>query len=149
MASSEHAPQASEATRRRVILVVEDELLVRLTIPDYLRDAGYAVVEAANATEALEIFASGEPVDAVFTDVEMPDAMNGLMLKCWSPPERVMPPFALGSYLTTLSFRSRTRWRKWRVASTHYSHEGIDMSGRRPVIKGYFAALRLIFGSRI
>lgn len=83
MANSEHQPQTCEAARRRVVLVVEDEVLVRLPIADYLRDAGYAVVEAGNAAEALEVFASDEPVDIVFTDVQMPGAMDGLMLVRW------------------------------------------------------------------
>jgi CheY-like chemotaxis protein len=83
MASSEYLSQESAATRRPAILVVEDEVLVRLTVADYLRGAGYGVVEAANATEALEVFASGEPVDVVFTDVQMPGDMDGLMLVRW------------------------------------------------------------------
>jgi CheY-like chemotaxis protein len=76
-----HSPRA--ATRQQVVLVVEDEILIRLTIANYLRDAGYSVVEAANAAEALAVFASGEPVDVVFTDVQMPGAMDGLMLVHW------------------------------------------------------------------
>jgi len=40
-------------------LVVEDEILVRLAIANYLRDAGYSIVEAADAIEALGVFASG------------------------------------------------------------------------------------------
>ena len=75
-------PACGEA-RRHVVLVVEDELLVRWSTADYLRCAGIAVVEAANAAEALEVFASGEPVDIVFTDVQMPGAMDGLMLVRW------------------------------------------------------------------
>jgi two-component system, response regulator PdtaR len=74
---------AHELARWPVILVVEDDVLVRLTIADYLRDARYAVIEAANANEALEVFASGERVDVVFTDVQMPGAMDGLMLVLW------------------------------------------------------------------
>ena len=54
-----------------------------MTAADYLRDAGYSVIEAANAAEALEIFASGEAVDVVFTDVQMPGAMDGSMLARW------------------------------------------------------------------
>jgi CheY-like chemotaxis protein len=38
---------------------------------------------AATATQALEVFASGEPVDVIFTDVQMPGAMDGLMLLRW------------------------------------------------------------------
>jgi CheY-like chemotaxis protein len=71
---------AHDLARQPVVLVVEDDILVRLTVADYLRDARYAVIEAANAAEALEVFAF---VDVVFTDVQMPGAMDGLMLVLW------------------------------------------------------------------
>ena len=83
MATCAHLPQECAATRRRSVLVVEDEILVRLTIADHLRGAGYTVFAAANAAEAIAVFASGEPVDIVFTDVQMPGAMDGLMLARW------------------------------------------------------------------
>jgi CheY-like chemotaxis protein len=83
MASCEHLSEECIETRPRVVLVVEDEILVRLTIADYLRGAGYSVIEAADAAEALAVFASGEAVDVVFTDVQMPGSMDGLMLVRW------------------------------------------------------------------
>jgi Response regulator receiver domain len=73
-----HLPRA--ATRRQAVLIVEDEIPVWSTIAGYLRDAGYVVVEAANAAEALKVFASGEPVDVIFTDGQMPGARDRLML---------------------------------------------------------------------
>jgi CheY-like chemotaxis protein len=82
MTCSESLSRECGAIRQPVVLVVEDDILVRLTIADYLRDARYAVIEVANAVEALEVFASGVPVDVVFTDVQMPGAMDGLMLVC-------------------------------------------------------------------
>jgi CheY-like chemotaxis protein len=72
-----------ELSRQPVVLVVEHDVLVRLTIADYLRDARYEVIEAANAGEALEVFVSGKLVDVIFTDVQMPGAMDGLMLVLW------------------------------------------------------------------
>lgn len=66
-----------------VILVVEDEVLVRYAIADYLRDCGFHVVEAANAAEAIEVMASDLRVDILFTDVEMPGDMNGFELARW------------------------------------------------------------------
>lgn len=85
MASSEHhlSQECAATPRPPAVLVVEDEILVRLMVADYLRDAGYIVVEAANANEALAVFASGQPVNVVFTDVEMPGTMDGLMLARW------------------------------------------------------------------
>jgi two-component system, response regulator PdtaR len=83
MSMSARQSQECVATHRRVVLIVEDAILVRLTIADYLRGAGYAVFEAANAAEAVAVFASGERVAVVFTDVQMPGVMDGLMLARW------------------------------------------------------------------
>jgi len=66
------------------ILVVEDEVLVRMVISDYLRDCGYRVIEAANADEALVVLEQHDlSVDAVLSDVEMPGAMDGFALARW------------------------------------------------------------------
>lgn len=65
------------------ILVVEDEFLIRFSISDYLRDCGYHVVEAADAAEAVEAVDSDMDIDLVFSDVQMPGAMNGLGLAKW------------------------------------------------------------------
>jgi CheY-like chemotaxis protein len=65
------------------ILVVEDEILIRLMISEYLREFGYTVVEARNAAEATSILRSDEPVQVVFSDVRMPGEMNGLGLAKW------------------------------------------------------------------
>jgi two-component system, response regulator PdtaR len=83
MPCSEHLSRECELARQPVVLVVEDDVLVCFAIADYLRNACYAVIEAANANEALEVFASGVQVDVVFTDVQMPGAMDGLMLGLW------------------------------------------------------------------
>jgi len=63
-----------------VILVVEDEFLINVTISDDLRSAGYEVVSAYNADEAIEIFEHRSDIDTLFTDVDMPGSMNGLRL---------------------------------------------------------------------
>ncbi|CAN5401994.1 hypothetical protein BH09PSE3_BH09PSE3_28110 [soil metagenome] len=62
------------------VLVVEDEVLIRLLISDELRDTGLTVVEAGNASEALSYLASDPSVALVFTDVNMPGEMDGLAL---------------------------------------------------------------------
>jgi len=66
--------------RQPTVLVVEDEGLVRLDAVETLRDAGYAVVEAANAEQALAVVAGGGTVDVLFTDINMPGRMDGLEL---------------------------------------------------------------------
>ena len=66
------------------ILVVEDDVLVRMPISQYLRDCGYKVVEAANADEAMTVLSHEETaIDIVFTDIEMPGTLDGFGLARW------------------------------------------------------------------
>jgi two-component system, response regulator PdtaR len=68
------------ATGKTTILVVEDEVLVRLMIADALRDEGYTVIEAVNTEEALAVLRSSLPVHLLLTDMRMPGAMDGVAL---------------------------------------------------------------------
>ncbi len=63
-----------------VILVVEDETLVRMFIADCLDEAGFKVFEAVSADEALAVLQARPDVQAVVTDVEMPGSIDGLEL---------------------------------------------------------------------
>jgi CheY-like chemotaxis protein len=69
----------SEA-KRAVILIVEDELLIRLNAVEMIEEAGFEVVEAANADEAIAILESRLDITVVFTDIQMPGSMDGLKL---------------------------------------------------------------------
>jgi CheY-like chemotaxis protein len=62
------------------ILIVEDEMIVRLIGSDTLTDAGYEVVEAATADEALQLLEQHGDVEVLFTDIRMPGSMDGLEL---------------------------------------------------------------------
>ena len=66
--------------RKMRLLVVEDEILIRMFVCDVLRDAGYDVVEAASGDEALDILKAGIPIDLVLSDVRMPGSTDGLAL---------------------------------------------------------------------
>lgn len=66
--------------RSAVILVVEDEILTRMGIVDYLQAQGYTLLEAQTGQQALEMLAREDRVDIVFTDVDMPGGIDGLML---------------------------------------------------------------------
>jgi CheY-like chemotaxis protein len=63
-----------------VILLVEDDVLVRLATAELLRDEGYVVLEAVNAGEAVALIQTGHPIDLVMSDVRMPGEMDGLQL---------------------------------------------------------------------
>jgi two-component system, response regulator PdtaR len=69
-----------EAEVKPAILVVDDEVLVRMMIADKLRNAGYAVVEAADADEAIDVLARTLNVKLVLTDIQMPGSMDGVGL---------------------------------------------------------------------
>jgi CheY-like chemotaxis protein len=63
-----------------VILVVEDEPLVRMFLADALDEAGFKVFEAVNADEAVTLLQARADIQAVVTDIEMPGSMNGIGL---------------------------------------------------------------------
>ncbi|MCJ2065702.1 response regulator [Methylobacterium sp. J-088] len=63
-----------------VVLVVEDDGFVRFTAVLMLEDAGFSVVEAANADEAWDILLARDDVGVLFTDVDMPGSMCGKTL---------------------------------------------------------------------
>jgi CheY-like chemotaxis protein len=73
-----------------VVLVVEDEMLLRMRAVDMVEDAGYTSVEAVDADEAVAILESRSDIALLFTDIQMIGSMNGLMLahtvrKRWPP----------------------------------------------------------------
>jgi len=72
--------ESKPAKPRPVVLIVEDEPLVRLTGADLLADAGFEVLEAGNADEALRILEATQEVRVVFSDVEMPGSLDGVGL---------------------------------------------------------------------
>lgn len=62
------------------VLVVEDEPLIRMDILEQLQDLGFDVLEATNATEAVTMLTANKDIQVMFTDVDMPGGMDGLML---------------------------------------------------------------------
>ena len=67
----------------QTVLVVEDEMMVRMPIAEYLRDCGYTVLEAADASEAIATINAEGPVSLVFSDIRMPGKMDGFGLAEW------------------------------------------------------------------
>jgi CheY-like chemotaxis protein len=65
---------------RPVVLIVEDEFLLRVDAADMIAAAGFDVVEAGNADEAIEILEARRDITVVFTDIQMPGSMDGLKL---------------------------------------------------------------------
>jgi two-component system, response regulator PdtaR len=68
------------ALRRPVVLIVEDEFLLRMNAAEMVGDAGFNVVEAGNADDAIAILEGRPDIRIVFTDIQMPGSMDGLKL---------------------------------------------------------------------
>lgn len=68
---------------RRKILVVGDDVVVRVSVSEWLRQAGFEIVGAADADEARALLLSVDDIDLVFSDVNMPGAMDGVGLALW------------------------------------------------------------------
>lgn len=84
----------SAADTRPVVLVVEDEILIRMNTVDIFEELGFDVVEAGSADEAIIILESRNDIRVLFTDIDMPGSMDGLKLASavadrW-PPIRVI-----------------------------------------------------------
>src|SRR5207342_3910256 len=62
------------------VLVVEDETLIRELVAEELEEAGYSVVVATNADQAIAILEARQDIHLVFTDIDMPGSMDGLKL---------------------------------------------------------------------
>jgi CheY-like chemotaxis protein len=77
-----------------VVLVVEDEMLLRMRAVDMVEDAGYTPVEAVDADQAVAILESRSDIALLLTDIQMPGSMDGLGLahsvhERW-PPIRII-----------------------------------------------------------
>lgn len=94
----EHGSAPEPATDGRpCVLVVEDEVLIRLDVSDVLRRAGYTVLEAASGAEALDLLATGCRVDVLFSDYQLLGPNDGWEL-CMSVSKRYPHlPFILTS----------------------------------------------------
>ena len=75
-----HAAAGLSSKKSAVVLVVEDELPIRMVIADVLSDLGYTVLEAGDGRSGLKILEAGTLIDLLITDVGLPGGMNGRQL---------------------------------------------------------------------
>ena len=62
------------------VLVVEDEMVLRMRAVDIVEDAGFTAVQAVNADQALSILETRSDISMLFSDIQMPGSMDGLKL---------------------------------------------------------------------
>src|SRR5580693_9975010 len=87
----------------QVILVVEDEALIRMDTADSLREGGYFVQEAADARDAIDSLQSKLVIDLLFTDINLGKGMDGVELAEWALTQhpRMAVLVTTGGTLTT------------------------------------------------
>lgn len=85
---SVEAVLADQSSQPDTILIVEDEVLVRLMVAEHLRGCGYRVLEAASAAEAIKVLEAEIAVDILFTDVQLPGELDGFGLARWTRERR-------------------------------------------------------------
>jgi two-component system, response regulator PdtaR len=78
-----------------LVLVVEDEFLVRMNAVSLLEEAGFSVIEAGSSDDAIALLESRQDIRIVFTDINMPGTMDGLRLahairRRWPPVQLVL-----------------------------------------------------------
>jgi two-component system, response regulator PdtaR len=78
----------SDQPRGPLVLVVEDELLLRVMMVEYLQSCGFAVLQAESADQAMGHLRADRHIGAVFSDIQMPGSMDGVGLARWSRRER-------------------------------------------------------------
>lgn len=129
MCPAEEIDVGTRPDRGPVILLVEDETLVRIATAEHLRDAGYTVIEAATGDEAKAVLESGVPVNLVFSDVNMPGEMDGIGLAEWVMAQGRAPVVVLTSGLADVLAQARERCPQVRAFfAKPYEYEDVERS---------------------
>lgn len=97
----------ASSEERRTVLVVEDEVLLRLALADDLRTRGYIVIEAASGDEAQSLVLAGVRFDLVITDITMPGQLDGADLAKWLADNSIGAPVIITSGLPSALDRAR------------------------------------------
>lgn len=72
----DYPPQSGDGT----IVVIEPDILVRMTVAEYLRECGYKVVVGVGADDVFLVLEAGHPIDVVLAAINLPGGFNGFAL---------------------------------------------------------------------
>jgi len=101
MAIAASTSMERDATPKHVVLIVEDEVIIRSLVAEHLRECGFSVIEAANAAEAITVLSTQTNIDLVFSDITMPGEIDGVGLAHWIRARRADIPVLLTSGAAT------------------------------------------------
>lgn len=109
MCPAEDPMPTPENGERPAVLVIDDEILLRLSIADSLRENGFTVLEAASAEEARQLILAGVEIDAVFTDISMPGEIDGADFVAWLAENKIDVPVIMTSGAPSALKQARER----------------------------------------
>ena len=105
---------ATDQQAQATILVVEDEPIVRMNTAEYLAEAGFRVVEASDGAEAIEALKADDTISGVFSDLQMPGAVDGYAVRRWIQENRprvaVLLTSGVSNVMTAAGHLSQPRW---------------------------------------
>jgi CheY-like chemotaxis protein len=113
------------------LLVVDDDLLVREPIADYLREVGYEVLEAGDAHQAIDVVDHAAHVDLVFSDVRMPGELDGVGLARWVRSHRPELPVLLTSGYDASGWQGSELGQEVRLIQKPYTQDQVLRQIRR------------------
>lgn len=136
MSPAENPIAESQDPAEFTVLVVEDEVLLRLSIADYLRENGFIVIEAATADEGRSVLGAGVNVDLVFSDINMPGSMDGVGLAQWLGSHHEEIPVVLTSGVSSaLTLAATAAPRVKAFVDKPYDHELLALRFRNVLAK--------------
>lgn len=117
-----------------VVLVVEDDMLLRMRAIDVVEDAGFVPVEAVDADEAVAILEARSDIALLFTDIQMPGSMDGLKLahavhERWPPIKIILVSGKLAA--SDIDIPADSRFFSKPLAADHMIAQIQDMIGHR------------------
>jgi two-component system, response regulator PdtaR len=96
------------------LLVVDDEPLVRMNTAEHLAEAGFRVVEASDGAQAIEALKADDTISGVFSDIQMPGAVDGFSLRRWVEQNRprvvVLLTSGVSNVQSAAGHLGRPRW---------------------------------------
>jgi DNA-binding NtrC family response regulator len=117
MSASPAPPLCASRSRAPIVLVVEDNVVLRLAFADHLREQDFCAIEAGNAAEAIEVLSTDDVhVDFVFSDVAMPGPIDGFGLLKWVKANKPNLPVLITSAISA----------RRRIAQQEFAHAFVD-----------------------
>ena len=96
------------------LLVVDDEPLVRMNTAEHLAESGFRVVEASDGAQAIEALKADDTISGVFSDIQMPGAVDGFSLRRWIEQNRprvvVLLTSGVSNVQSAAGHLGRPRW---------------------------------------